>query len=451
MVSGVAAALAAAGGHAAPAGTYLPGRVGSTLGTADQVARDRLAARIFASAPVQNAIRDLEVIYAKDPTAAMPDASSTIRRAAEATAMAQAVGVVNRDADRPGIHWSTTTPHSWGSVRVPLSGLMVDDTDNIYRGIPIDGAASYEIRGKVVGGKPAQESFILHETLSGATKGQPIRNNEEENGAVFLDKLSLAPDGSFTITVDGSPPNGRNNHIQTSPEARDSYILIRDSLNDWALQQPVQLSVKRLSGPPLRPAPTEADLIKLAAERTLSAGPYWLAWAHRVFYSRPANTITHRLARVSGWGYINCGYYQLKDDEALVFRLERRQANYLGFQLSDAWGQGQALPYIQKTGSLNGAQARPNADGSYTYVISTADPGVHNWLNPDGLNAGTFCIRWQALPTGNTAEDAVKDVSVVKLADLRKTLGPDASWVTPAQRAAQLRERQAAYATRLTR
>ena len=49
------------------ASEFVPGRIGSTLGSADQIARDRLAVRLYASAPVQAAIRALEVLYASDP------------------------------------------------------------------------------------------------------------------------------------------------------------------------------------------------------------------------------------------------------------------------------------------------------------------------------------------------------------------------------------------------
>jgi hypothetical protein len=430
---------------------YQTGRIGSTLGTTEQVVKDALAARIFATPQVQQAVRDLEEVYRKDPAAALPDAEKTLARAAQATAMAQSAAVVAKDPDRPSAHWAVTAPHHWGDVQVPLSGAMIDNPDNIYRSIPIDGAAKYEIRGRVVSPGPAQETFVLHAERSGATKDQKVKTQEDESGSVSLENLKLGPDGSFTITVDNSPANGRLNHIQSQPEVRDGYILVRDTLADWSRENPVKLEVRRLSGPPVRPPPTEAQLAERAAALTATTGPYWLAWAHKVMLDRPVNTFTHEVSRVTGWGFIKCGWYNLKDDEALVIRLDRRQAAYLGFQLSDVWGQGQAPEYIEKTGSLNGSQALPNADGTYTYVIAVADPAVHNWLDPSGLHAGTFCARWQKLPAGVSAADAVKSMQVAPIQDLKRTLPAETKWVTPEQRAAQYRARTADFARRLNR
>lgn len=434
---------------AAMSDSYFPGRVGGVLGTPEQIARDEQAVRIYRSEPVQRAITELEAVMAKDVTASLPDAKKTLRAAAEATAMAQATAV-GKDAGRPIIYWSPTAQHSWGKLQVPLAGLMIDDPDNIYRTVAIDGAASYEISGKVVGGKmPAQETFILHEEQSGATRGEKVRNNQSEAGMVSLHDLKLASDGSFTITVDSSPVNGRVNHLQTNPEVRSASILIRDTLADWDTQNQTKLTIRRLSGPPVAPAPSEAELAAKAAELTVSTGTYWLAWAHRVMYDRPVNTITHDLARVTGWGRVNCGHYRLAADEALVVHLERRGAAYLGFQLSDAWGQGQDYGYMVRTGSLNGSQARPNADGTYSYVIAGRDPGVWNWLDTIGSSAGTFCIRWQKMAAGENAAGAVKRIGVVKIDQLKAALPTETQWVTPAKRTKQLKERKASYMRRL--
>lgn len=428
---------------------YFIGKAGGILGTPDQLARERLAVRIFNSAAVQAEMRKLEVLYAADSTAQLPDALRTVKRAARATAMAQATAMVNHDPARPGVFWGTTSPHKWGGVAMPLTGLMIDNPDNIYRGIPVDGLAAYEISGQVVGKAPAQATFILHEVRSGADKKQKIKKQEDENGYVALDQLPLGPDGRFTITIDSTPANGRIGHIQSNPDVHNGYIIIRDTLTDWASENPTRLSVRRVSGPKAGPVPREAELVKRAAAMTSSAGPYWLKWAHERFYTQPANQFTHDVNRVSGWGNIKCGHYRLGDDEALVFVLDAKRAAYLGFQLSDAWGQGQSMDYMEGTGSLTSAQARANADGTYSYALSVKDPGVHNWLNPAGLHAGTYCARWQKLPAGVGTDDAVKRVEVVKLKDLKGIFSQKSDWVTPSQRAAQLRARVASYRRRL--
>ncbi len=450
-----AALLALAVGVATPAGAadapplWQHGREGSILGTSSQVEVDRKAARIFASKPVQDAIAKLTTFYLADDLAKRPGARETARRAAEANAMAQSFAAVSRDTGRPGVLWGTTSQHSWGDVRVPLSGTMNDNPDNIYRSIPVDGAASYVIKGRIVFPAPAQQTFTLYNQTAGTQKNEKVRSNLAENGSLSLHSMEIQRDGSFTITVDASPANGRKNHLQTDPNARNASILVRDTLLDWARENPVQLSVSRTAGPPVAPVTSDATLAAKAASLTGSSAAYYLTWVKNGTYGGPPNGFTHNFNRVSGWGGIKQGHYLLQPGEALVVTLERRDAAYLGFQLADTWGQGQASEFIARTGSLNASQARANRDGTYTFVIAPDDPGVHNWLDTAGLRAGIYGVRWQQIPAGVTLDDAVRDIRVVKAATLKQELPPETVWVTPDEREAQLAQRTADYARRL--
>jgi len=94
-------------------------------------------------------------------------------------------------------------------------------------------------------------------------------------------------------------------------------------------------------------------------------------------------------------------------------------------------------------------QAKANADGSYTYVISATDPGVYNWLDPSGMEAGTFGARRQAVPGSAKPDQAVRNVRVVKLSALKDALPPGTIFATAAERKAQLEERARSYARRL--
>jgi hypothetical protein len=335
----------------------------STLATPDQLEKEALALRLLASPEVQAALEDVRKLYAADPIAAMPGAQATLRAAADSIAMSAALGTVNKDVDRPVMLWSTTAAHKWHGLDVPRTGLVQDNPDNVHRGVPIDGAARYEIHGKVNVPGPAQETFVLYAARAGAGEGG-VRENLEEAGMVSLDQIALGPDGTFVITIDSSPADGRTNHLQTHPDAGQGNVLIRDTLSDWAVQNPVQLSVRRVSGPPIRPAPTEAELAVAAADTLSKISRYWLAWEHRVFFSRPANAFTLNFARVTGWGFNRGGHFDLAGDEVLVVTLERRDAAYLSFQVTDLWGP--SVNYVDRSGGLNQAVARADADGAYT-------------------------------------------------------------------------------------
>src|SRR3546814_4292625 len=73
-------------------------------------------------------------------------------------------------------------------------------------------------------------------------------------------------------------------------------------------------------------------------------------------------------------------------------------ADYIGFQITDPWTLRPET--VLRISSLNKTQAKPNPDGSYTYVIALQDPGVANWIDTAGLHEGWFQIRWQNVSAG---------------------------------------------------
>ena len=96
---------------------------------------------------------------------------------------------------------------------------------------------------------------------------------------------------------------------------------------------------------------------------------------------------------------------------------------------------GHALEIVSRTSSLNPAQSIPNADGSYTFVLSLRDPGVHNWIDPCGLGEGILTLRMAEFPEGRPREDLSAKSRVVPLASLRATLPKETCWVDPEARA----------------
>ena len=77
---------------------------------------------------------------------------------------------------------------------------------------------------------------------------------------------------------------------------------------------------------------------------------------------------------------------------------------------------------LDRTGSLNKAQSEPNADGTWTYVLSNADPGVHNWVDPCGLTEGILTLRMAEFPDQRPTDGLSASGQVVKLADLESVL-----------------------------
>src|SRR5581483_1697110 len=139
------------------------------------------------------------------------------------------------------------------------------------------------------------------------------------------------------------------------------------------------------------------------------------------------------------------GRVDLTDDEAFVITLGSEGSKYWVFVSYDWWLM--SGDYWDHTSSLNNEQAHPNADGTHTLVISKHDPGVHNWIDTEGLNHTMFLQRWQLLPNtpGGPGGRLSQHSEVVKLADLERVLPEETRWVTGQERGRQIADRLAAF------
>ena len=114
----------------------------------------------------------------------------------------------------------------------------------------------------------------------------------------------------------------------------------------------------------------------------------------------------------------SAGYFDLADDEALVVTIDPSDAGYFVVPVTNDWTITDN--YWDQQTSLNNAatQAHPdNPDGTYTIVISKADPEVYNWVSTGGLNQGTFSIRFQDLGTNAPTIVSSKVVKISELDD----------------------------------
>jgi hypothetical protein len=158
------------------------------------------------------------------------------------------------------------------------------------------------------------------------------------------------------------------------------------------------------------------------------------------------NSIAGPVGRDGGWGYIAGLRFKLASDEALLVSRTTGGARYIGFQLCNLWMISPDARRFQS--SLNLAQACPDVDGSYTYLISATDPGTANWIDSAGLNEGFALLRWQVMPPGADKDDLVRDFRVIKLTDVTSLIG--VAKISREERAAQLLVRDAEYASRAT-
>ncbi len=318
-------------------------------------------------------------------------------------------------------------PHTWYGQMVPGSRILYDNPDTVYRFMPVNKTSTYVINYRFEGEKrPTETTFSLLTGLSGETAA--VLNAKD---------LTPNPDGSYTILVSGDPKPAdyEGNYLQLTSDS--TLIAARDTLADWDKEQPMTMTIERISGPPnsflaqmgiftiplIGPAVSDSPVLtqlvsiipplpELPIVRGAVTSVIMLLGLQmerdyiRVATIDPAtgekrepNVFTDPTSNAA---FLNtqlqsAGYFQLADDEALVLTIDRKDAGYFNVPVTNDWTITDN--YWDQQTSLNNAQAVPDeVDGTkYTIVISKSDPNVKNWVSTGGLNQGTASIRFQDL------------------------------------------------------
>ncbi|MEN4474325.1 DUF1214 domain-containing protein [Mycolicibacterium cosmeticum] len=478
-----ATGIAAAAVSATTSSTQRMTATTSPLGTADQLAAEKLAERTVDTLPV----RLMKVVLRTGFLSAAkqqfdrvggPDRGNVDRldAAVDAYAMASAFQQQLLDSNKPTVVMQVAPPHTWAGQddgTVPASRILYDNPDTVYRFMGVNGASKYVITGRFADPEhmPADTTFSVLTGLTGNTTAVLTR-----------DKLVLNSDGSFTITADATPADGRDNHLQLPADA--TLIATRNTLSDWGTEAPMSLQITRVAGPPdslfsqlggfaipgLGPtvvrSPLLTTLVSLVpplssvpplVRGTVTAIIMALGIQREATYMSVATTDPAtgqrqdpnllrdpaRNAEFLATQLQSAGYFQLGDDQALVLTVDPDGAGYFVVPVTDDWTV--TTDYSNEQTSLNNAQAVANGDGTYTIVVSPTDPGVANWVSTGGLHQGTISIRFQVLADG--ASPTVR-TQLVSLADLAGTLPAGTRYVTADGRAAQLAARKAGFDSR---
>lgn len=346
-----------------------------------------------------------------------------------------AVWSSNQDPLRPKVICITRLAHEVAGRAVPGARWGIDNPDSIYRVIPISGDERYEIHGRVGAHRLTENYFTLWDQNMGTV--------DVLNGRT----MEVAPDGTFTITVDSSPAAGRANHVRSTSAAHEFYI--RDVILDWAVDDPNEVTIDRLGGPAATPALTLDEQAELTARFMAHYADFTGKLSYGT-YKMPENHFSLGWSADHTGGLRNQVYvggrFMLAPDEAFVVDVSDGGAEYFIVPLSNIWGT--SLDIVDRTASLNKAQSVPNEDGTYTYVISAEDPGVHNWIDTCGLPEGILTLRMAEFLAGGAREDLSATGRMVRLDRLDAEV-PHMRAVTADERATQLATRRAGYLRRL--
>jgi hypothetical protein len=320
----------------------------------------------------------------------------------------------------------------WAPLWNPVYTLQ-PNPDDIYVQSPIRGDLTYRVSGNR--GTCKILSFTSQAKLSGTYDEIPVPNGHNE---VDCGDLGLELGEDFEVIFSAERPAGHTGKwAPIDPNATGMFLRYRSY--DWANEIDPVLSIECLDkvGPKPRLAPEQIlhriqEMAKFPARKTKQYFRMQNGVKERVGFNVFEPTrMAGALVKQTYWP----ACFQLEPDEALVIETEIPEgAPYWNVQLNDPYFN--ALEYVYRLSSTNGAMATLSADGKFRAVIALTDPGVPNWLDPAGYTEGGIYGRWY-----DCDSEPVPTLTRVKLAELRNHLPEDTPVVTTEQRAEELRIR----------
>lgn len=291
-----------------------------------------------------------------------------------------------------------------------------DNADAIYFDAAVSSEYAYRVRGRTAGA--VYVSFTVE--AGGADGSFPQRTA----GVVNDTQFDIDTDGRFEIYLGGSPRD--RNWIALDADA--STITTR---HYWEQERSpaippipdVALEIEVLDVLPPLPRPSDASVAagmrrveRYVRSRSLEQTkpgegeqPAFVSREPNVF-PKPIAPGNHALAAFDA--SYSMAPYALAPDEALVMTGRWPACRCANVSL---WNRHlQTYDYAHRRVSMNRAQTKLDADGSFTMVIAHDDPGVPNWLDTEGRPFGMVFWRY-FLPEGEIETPQAK---VVKLADL---------------------------------
>ncbi|WP_016744549.1 DUF1214 domain-containing protein [Rhizorhabdus wittichii] len=315
--------------------------------------------------------------------------------------------------------------------------LAQPNPDAVYYYAPVDGSGTYRVTGER--GNAPVAGFALGNRIIGMDPlpGKGLGNHD-------FDDLKIDADGRFEVIFSCERPVGYHDNWLKLPEEAD-FILVRQFSYDWGNERDVRLAIERLDAPPIRPALTPAQVdAKLAHlfggyARNLSQISIGAVarCAEQGFVNRFNLTSFQELGNGKDWpqAYWET-VFDIAEDEALIIESELpEQRPYWNIQVIDGlWNQ---VDYVYRQSSLNGLQAKVDADGKFRAVLAHRDPGVANWLDTGGNLYGMLIGRWY-----RCSDHPTPSVIRVKFADLDRHLPEGVARIGGDERAEALRRRR---------
>jgi len=338
--------------------------------------------------------------------------------------------VEHADPDYPEFARMVEPAWKWG----------LDMPDCLYLYAPVRGDASYRIHGR----RGSANHFDVQVNWGHFAEGDLAAWGTlvSANGL----ELEDGPGGRFELRLGGERTSG--NWLPLAPNAE--FVLVRQYFGDWDHEEPADLAIEREGAvgpaPPPRPEQMAERMARLGRwlER---GGALWERMSRGLVEGMAPNSLVvmkppddDPRGGLRGQAY-GMGNFHCAPDEAVIVSFRPPRCRHWSVSLADWWWE--SLDFATRQSSLNGHQARLDADGVFRGAVAHDDPGVPNWLDPAGHARGTLAVRFLL-----AAEAPAVSLRAVPRAQLREALPPETPTVDPAARAAALERRRRAVARR---
>ena len=357
---------------------------------------------------------------------------SCFEHAFEEVMFGATIWALNQDPNYPKVITISRVPHELNNQKIPGSRWGIDNPDSVYRVIPIGDSQSYVIRGKLGKQLFNENHFTLWD------------ENMKTIGLLSGNSIAVDKDGSFEIFVDPNSSKGKKNHIQTSAGAKEFYI--RDTMIDWLNDRPNLLDIEII---PSSRADQKFDG-KMKLEIVKNYMHKWAAnttrWNQQAL-SKPVNEFSFKIDRDTDGALRNqvylLGHFALpSSDHCIKLDVFLDGAKYFIAPITNIWGTTNNI--VSRNGSLNNAQSKINADGTYTFILSVNDPGNFNWLDPSNLTEGILTLRWSGFPNEVVGQNLYVKSTLMLTRDALKEVDENHK-TSSKERESQLKQRRESY------
>lgn len=306
--------------------------------------------------------------------------------------------LVEQDPERP----------NFVPVMTSARKFFADNPDTLYHRSPLRGDLAYRVTGQR--GSCAYLSFCVY---AAGPEGARIVSDLSDKALV------TDAEGRFEIVLSAERDEAAANWMALEEGVRS--LVVRQYTMDREEEIPATYDITclRADGQGARELSAEPFLalretLRRAVNATLKAGDAWSREANVISFSSDAAGVVDLFPTPDN--QYTGGWFDLKEEEALVLTLSPPECRYWNVHLMSRW-----LESFEISGGpvcLNKAQVELDAEGQARFVIAHEDPGrsPFNWLDTGGRHHGFFAFRWLQ---AERSPDSPK-CEVVKLEDLRR-------------------------------